>query len=102
MNTKNWRIRLTDPNDEKGFFFVEADLLKEGHYPRVEVMQEDYGDHNGYDHETRMADAKLIVAAPKLLQTLKDIAEKLDAKEMNVNSFEFELWEMCNDALKQI
>lgn len=46
--TKNWRIRYADPNDEGSFFFIEADLEKEGFYPRIEVLQEDYGDHNGY------------------------------------------------------
>lgn len=69
--TKNWRIRYAEPNDPESFFFVEADLEKDGHYPRIEVMQEDFGDHNGYDRETRLADANLIVAAPKLLEALK-------------------------------
>jgi hypothetical protein len=69
--TKNWRIRHDSPNDPDSFFFVEADLGKDGHYPRIEVMQEDFGDHNGYDRATRMADAKLIISAPLLLDALE-------------------------------
>lgn len=70
QRTENWRIRRA-PDSE--FFFVEADLpnaVENGHYPRVEVMQEDYGDHNGYTKEIREADAELIVDAPKLLEAL--------------------------------
>lgn len=80
MNTKNWRIRNTG-DDEDSMFFIEADLPdaeKNGHYPRVELMMEDYGDHNGYTHEIRMADAKLIVAAPDMLQALKDAQVALE------------------------
>ena len=68
MNTLNWRIRQ-DENSYNKFFFIEADLPPleaKGHFPRVEVMQEDFGDHNGYTHDLRMADAMLIVKAPKI------------------------------------
>lgn len=71
--TRNWRIRYADPNDKESFFFIEADLGKDGFYPRVEVMQEDFGDHNGYDRETRLADANLIIAAPKMLAALESL-----------------------------
>lgn len=71
--TKNWRIRTPDGVPD-GFFFIEADLENPGkHYPRLEVMQEDYGRHNGYDRNTRMADAKLIVAAPDLLKACETL-----------------------------
>ena len=59
MNTENWRIRKAG-NEEDSFFFIEADLKdaeKNGHYPRVEIMQEDFGDHNGYTHAIRMKEA---------------------------------------------
>lgn len=68
MNTLNWRIRQ-DENSYNKFFFIEADLPPleaKGHFQRVEVMQEDFGDHNGYTHDLRMADAMLIVKAPKM------------------------------------
>jgi hypothetical protein len=79
MNTENWRIR--QPNDN--MFFIEADLPnaeQNGHYPRVEVMQEDYGDHNGYTDEIRMADAKLIVSAPKMKEAINEVLEVLNGK----------------------
>jgi len=77
MNTENWRIRVAS----ESMFFIEADLPnaeENGHYPRVEVMQEDYGDHNGYTDEIRMADAKLIVAAPKMKEAINEVLEVLD------------------------
>lgn len=66
--TKNWRIRKHD-----NFFFIEADLPnadKNGFYPRLEVMQEDFGDHNGYTKKLRLADALLISKAPEMLEML--------------------------------
>jgi hypothetical protein len=77
MNTENWIIR--QPNEN--MFFIEADLPdaeKNGHYPRVEVMQEDYGDHNGYTDAIRMEDAKLIVLAPKMKEAITEVLEVLD------------------------
>ena len=77
MNTENWRIRQLNEN----MFFIEADLPdaeKNGHYPRVEVMQEDYGDHNGYTDAIRMEDAKLIVLAPKMKEAITEVLEVLD------------------------
>lgn len=77
MNTKNWRIREIN----ESMFFIEADLPnaeENGHYPRVEVMQEDYGEHNGYTDEIRMNDAKLIVKAPKMQEVINDVLKVLD------------------------
>ena len=79
--THNWRLRKV--ND--GFFFIEADLpnaLENGHYPRLEVMQEDFGGHNGYTQESRMVDAQLIAHAPKMLEMLIKIKEKLANSDM--------------------
>lgn len=72
MNTQNWRIRTIDDDN----FFIEADLPKpycDNHYPRVELMQDDYGDHNGYTNEMRTDDATLIVKAPKMQDAITDI-----------------------------
>jgi hypothetical protein len=80
MNTENWRIRKAG-NEEDSFFFIEADLKdaeKNGHYPRVEIMQEDFGDHNGYTHAIRMEDAELIVLAPKMKEAITEVLEVLD------------------------
>lgn len=78
MNTKNWRIRI----GHDGFFFVEGDLpeIKEpDHYPRVEVMQEDYGDHNGYTEAMRYADAELIILAPKMKYAIDQILSSINS-----------------------
>ena len=75
--TENWRIRVAS----ESMFFIEADLKdaeKNGHYPRVEVMQEDYGNHNGYTDEIRMNDAKLIVKAPKMQEAINEVLDVLD------------------------
>lgn len=69
--TANWRIRRFNEEHEDAPFFVEADLpsaKQNGHYPTVEVLQEDYGNHNGYTHEIRLADAELMVLACNLSQ----------------------------------
>ena len=88
--TENWRIKaFPQKQNEENFFFIEGDLPdvdKTGHYPRVEVMQEDYGDHNGYTHELRMADARLIVQAPKMLEAIMDSLEVLNGDGVpNIN-----------------
>jgi hypothetical protein len=83
MNTQNWRIRKANDEEEKSDFFVEADLpdaKKYKHFPRVEVMQEDYGDHNGYTYEMRLADAKLIVLAPKMKEAIDEVLEVLQGE----------------------
>jgi|GEM_PF-2999660 len=49
-----------------------------GHYPKVDVMQEDFGEHNGYTRDIRMEDAKLIVLAPKMKKAITEILEVLD------------------------
>lgn len=70
--TKNWRIRESG----NGFLFIEADIPnaeENGHYPRTEVMAEDYGDHSGYTETMRKHDAKLIACAPEMLEKLTSI-----------------------------
>lgn len=83
MNSENWRIRKVEDRYKNSlFFFIEADLpnaIQNGHYPRVEVMQEDYGEHNGYTEEMRMADAQLIVAAPKMKKAITEVLEALSS-----------------------
>ncbi len=67
--TEDWRIRTHEE-----MFFIEANLPKaekNGFYPRLEVMQEDFGEHNGYTKELRMYDALLIANSPELLKSLK-------------------------------
>jgi len=74
----NWRVRKANED----FFFVEADLPNnedEKYYPRLEVMQEDFGDHNGYTYEMRMHDAQLISCAPEMLDMLQNIVDTLES-----------------------
>lgn len=66
--TNNWRIRFqnaSNTDDGESGFFIEADIPnaeEHGHYPRTELMAEDFGDHNGYTREMRMNDALKIVS----------------------------------------
>ena len=50
-----------------------------GHYPKVEVMQDDYGEHNGDTKEIRMSDANLIISAPKMRDAINDVIEVLSS-----------------------
>ena len=80
MNTENWRIK-TLGNEDDSFFFIQTDVKDaemNGHYPKVDVMQEDFGEHNGYTRDIRMEDAKLIVLAPKMKKAITEILEVLD------------------------
>ena len=43
------------------------------------MMQEDYGEHNGYTDEIRMADALLIVSAPKMKEAINEVLEVLNS-----------------------
>ena len=84
MNTENWRIRKAG-NEEDSFFFIEADLKdaeKNGHYPRVEIMQEDFGNHNGYTRAIRMEDAELIVLAPKMKEAIAEVKKEMSNTEV--------------------
>lgn len=102
MNTKNWRIREIN----EYVFFIEADLPdaeKNGHFPIIEVMMEDFGEHNGYTREIRMADAKLIVAAPEMLEALQHIAEYWN-RDRNDSAMHDALWhiiEIAEDAIRK-
>jgi hypothetical protein len=91
MNTENWRIRnFSEGEDEEADFFIEADLPKpycDNHYPRVEVMQEDFGDHNGYTKEMRLEDAKLIVLAPKMKDAINEVLKVLEGNGIPNNEW---------------
>ena len=68
-------------------FFIEGDLPNaEDNFSKVEVMMEDFGDHNGYTEELRKEDAELIVRAPKMDEAIRDILETFeDSGVINVD-----------------
>ena len=56
-----WKIRLFPEGDD---FFVEAPNLNKPELGYgIEIMQDDFGTHNGYPREQRLADAVLIADA---------------------------------------
>ncbi len=71
-----WKVRFFNEDDPAIGFFIEApnNNRPEMGYG-IEIMMEDFGDHNGYPLEQRLADAHLITAAPKMLAFLKELSE---------------------------
>ena len=61
-----WQLRLFPDGDD---FFVEAPNLNKPELRYgIEIMQEDFGTHNGYPREQRLADANLIADAGNTTQ----------------------------------
>lgn len=72
-----WKVRfMGNEDDGENDFFVEAPNL--GKPYNRKILGDDYGDHNGYLRETRLADAKLIAAAPELLWAIEYYFNVLD------------------------
>lgn len=69
-----WKVRFWN-DDQDSDFFVEAP--SRGFPHNIEIMGDDYGEHNGYPREQRLADATLIALAGNLAQ--KYSLEKLEA-----------------------
>lgn len=68
-----WKVRFFRKEEPDRGFFIEAKNpnLTVGH--NIEIMGEDFGDHNGYTLDMRLADACLIAAAPDLLAACKQL-----------------------------
>lgn len=69
-----WYVRYmshTGIEDKHCDMFVEA-IEPKSNIGKIEIMMEDFGEHSGYPREQKLADAKLIAHAPKLLSALQD------------------------------
>ena len=104
MNTKHtpapWKVRFFDEQYPDFGFFVEA---KNNNDPKsaygIEILQDDFGDHNGYPTEQRLADAKLIAASPELLEALSKVKNVLGT--LTNNHCSPELMYIVNNAIKK-
>ena len=74
---------------------IVSDAVNYGTFAQV-----DSDKSTGLPQGTAKATAFLFAASPILKEALIEIAEELDSREMNINSFEFKLWKIANDALK--
>lgn len=64
-----WKVRFLREDDPYRGFFIEAPNKKRPDLGYgIEIMMDDFGDHNGYTLEQRMADAKLIADAGNTIQ----------------------------------
>jgi hypothetical protein len=64
-----WYVQFMDKENPESDFWVKSDENPKVHYG-TDIMQDDYGEHNGYPREQRLADAKLIAESPELLKQL--------------------------------
>lgn len=89
-----WKVRfLRDNEPERGFFVEAANNNKPELGYGIEILGEDFGEHNGYPLEQRLADAYLIASAPLLreenekLKTLLEEERRIKkANEGAINS----------------
>lgn len=93
------KVRFFRPDDPESDFFVEAPntLMPELGYG-IEVLMDDYGDHNGYPREQRLADANLLADAinvhhetgltpRQLVEQKKQLREVLEMVKKTIDVF---------------
>lgn len=96
-----WKVRFFGGKDDgENMFFVEAinNNKPELGYG-IEILQEDFGEHNGYPREQRLADAKLIAAAPEMLAALQNIANGQFGELKG--DFILRVRNLCNETIKK-
>ena len=62
-----WYVKFMQIGDGDSDFWVKSPVNPKVYYG-TDIMGEDYGDHNGYPREQRLADAKLIADAGNTAQ----------------------------------
>lgn len=68
-----WKVRFvhsSNVDDGECDFFVQAPKVDPKMGYDIEIMQDDFGDGTGYPRKQKLADARLIAAAPDLLKAL--------------------------------
>lgn len=63
-----WYVKFMHPDEEDSDFWVKSDVNSKVHYG-TDIMAEDYGEHDGYPREQRLADAALIADAGNVAQS---------------------------------
>ena len=63
-----WRIEFMGDGD----FWVKSDYNSTTYYG-TDILADDYGEHNGYTRDQRMADASLISKSPELLEQCQNL-----------------------------
>ena len=91
-----WYIQFMEPNDPGSDFWVKSDHNEVVHYG-TDILCDDYGDHNGYPREQRMADAALIAEAPAFYDLCKKIEKsQVDGSFVAAGAWWNEMKEILN------
>ena len=76
-----WYVKFMHEDDPDSDFWVKSDENPKVSYG-TDIMADDYGEHNGYPREQRLADAKLIAAAPEMLEAMQEFVDRCDKREV--------------------
>jgi len=76
-----WKVRFFNPEEPSRGFFVEAPNQNKPELDYgIEILMEDFGEHNGYPLEQRLADAHLIADAGNTIQECGKLPSQLLAE----------------------
>lgn len=93
----NWAVRFLGGEDTgDNDFFVEAPNLNKPELGYgIGILMDDYGNHNGYPREQRLADAKAISAIPEMIEALQLVIGSMSLEKTE----RFDLLKKCRQAL---